>query len=92
MKRIIKAIGCLLAALGWGIVIFGLLAIIDPQGAQLANDADPFGTPPSMPSLLIQVGTGAVLLALGLWLVLRKAQVQRDAPEVDAHQTGGQAP
>ncbi|NZA25760.1 hypothetical protein H0E84_05135 [Luteimonas sp. SJ-92] len=75
MRFVGKAIGYLVSALGLGIVIFGLLAVADPQGAQLANDSNPFGATPSTAQLLLHVATGVALLALGIWLVVRKPRV-----------------
>ena len=75
MRFVGKAIGCLVSALGLGIVIFGLLAVADPQGAQLANDSNPFGAPPSTSQLLLHVAVGVALLTFGIWLVVRKPRV-----------------
>ncbi|MDH5821991.1 hypothetical protein QFW77_03150 [Luteimonas sp. RD2P54] len=75
MRFLGKAIGCLATALGLGVVIFGAVALADPQGAQLANDSDPFGVPPSTVELLLHVAAGAALSALGVWLVARKPRV-----------------
>lgn len=74
MRLVCKAIGYLFSALGPGIVIFGLFAIADPQGAQLANDSDPFGVPPSTAELLMHIAVGVALSALGIWLVVRKSR------------------
>ena len=42
----------------------GLLCIIDPVGCKMADDADPFGTPPSLLSslliLLVYLGVSGV--------------------------------
>jgi hypothetical protein len=75
VKFVGKAIGYLSSSLGLGIVIFGLLALADPQGTQHANDSDPFGVPPSIDQILLYVAVGVVLLVLGIWLVVRKSRV-----------------
>jgi hypothetical protein len=75
MRFAAKAIGYLVSALGLGVAIFGLLALADPQGSQLANDSDPFGAPPQTGQLLLHVAVGVALLALGIWLVARKPRV-----------------
>ena len=75
MRFSVRAIGYLVSALGLGIVIFGLLALADPQGVQLANDSDPFGAPPQTGQLLLHVAVGVAFLALGIWLVARKPRV-----------------
>ncbi|MEJ2790969.1 MULTISPECIES: hypothetical protein [unclassified Pseudoxanthomonas] len=75
MRLVGKAIGYLISVLGIGIVIFGLMVVADPQGAQLANDFDPFGVPPSTAQLLVHIAVGLALSALGIWLVARKSRV-----------------
>jgi hypothetical protein len=75
MRFAVRAIGYLVSALGLGVAIFGLLALADPQGAQLANDSDPLGAPPQTGLLLVHIAAGAALLALGIWLVARKPRV-----------------
>ena len=75
MRFVGKAIGYLLSAFGAGIVIFGLLAIADPQGTQLASDSDPFGVPPSTIDLLMHIAVGVAAASLGVWLVARKYRV-----------------
>jgi hypothetical protein len=63
--RIIARIFGLLLLIG-GLVAtgVGLLCIIDPVGCKLADDADPFGTPPSLLSslliLLVYLGVSGV--------------------------------
>jgi len=75
MRLVGKVIGYLLSALGLGIVIFSLLGLLDPQGAQMANDSDPFGVPPSTTQLLLHVAFGIAMLAAGTWLVVRNRRV-----------------
>ena len=75
MRFAVRAIGYLVSALGLGVTIFGSLALADPQGAQLANDSDPFGAPPQAGLLLLHIAAGVALLALGIWLVARKPRV-----------------
>jgi len=75
MRFSVRAIGYLVSALGLGVVIFGLLALADPQGVQLANDSDPFGAPPQTGQLLLHVAVGVAFWALGIWLVARKPRV-----------------
>lgn len=72
MRIVQKALGVLLAALGLGATVFTLLALADPQGAQLANDADPFGVPSSTAEALTRLAGGLVALIVGLWLILRR--------------------
>lgn len=66
-----KVVGYLGSSLGAGILVFALLAMADPGGAQLADDHDPFGPPPSIGELPCQVAIGAGLLASGIWLAAR---------------------
>ena len=75
VARATRAIGYVTSAIGLGIATFGLLALADPQGTQLANDSSPIGPPPSLTQLLLHVFVGAALLALSAWLVARKSGV-----------------
>ena len=50
--------GLLLLVVGLVTVLVAILGIIDPEGAQFANDADPFGQPPP-------IGWDIALLLLG---------------------------
>ena len=53
----------------------GLLCIIDPVGCKMADDSDPFGTPPSLLSslslLLVYLGVSGVGAFL-VWRSVRK--------------------
>jgi hypothetical protein len=57
----------------WGfaaMVLLGeVLALADPVGTQMANDADPFGTPPGWREHATAFGVIAVLSAAGWWLL-----------------------
>ena len=75
MRVAAKALGVFLSALGLGVSLFALLALADPQGAQLANDADPFGAPSTTTETLLHLAAGLIALGTGCWLILhRKAQ------------------
>jgi hypothetical protein len=53
MKRlIIRGIAWILVVLGILGAIVGVLAIVDPVGSKMADDAAPFGVPPSRKELL----------------------------------------
>ena len=75
MRFAVRAIGYLASTLGLGVAIFGLLALADPQGTQLADDSNPFGAPLQTAQLLLHIAIGVALLALGIWLVARKPRV-----------------
>jgi hypothetical protein len=66
-----RAAGYLASGVGLGIVAFTLLALLDPQGAQMANDSNPFGQPPSNAKLLKHLAVGLALVPIGAWLVAR---------------------
>ncbi len=81
MRVAAKVLGVFLSALGLGVSLFALLALADPQGAQLANDADPFGAPPATTETLLHLAVGLVALGAGCWLIFpRKAQLTRPSP------------
>lgn len=73
MKLAGKMLGWLVTALGLSVLLIGLLAIFDPQGAQHANDSDPFGTPPSIARLWMCIAIGAAMAIAGLWLASHKS-------------------
>jgi hypothetical protein len=64
--------GILLLALGVMGVFFSFLAIVDPVGAQLAADHNPFATPPSAAQSLLVMGGYVLVAALGSWLLFNK--------------------
>jgi hypothetical protein len=70
MRLTQKLIGFLLTASGLGGAFFTVLGLMDPQQGQLANDADPFGTPPTTAEFLVHLGICMVVLGAGLWLLL----------------------
>ena len=68
-------VGCLWcssALLGTLVVTMGVIAILDPRGVQMANDADPFGTPPSAWFSAALILGGLVLLLRPLPIVVRR--------------------
>lgn len=46
-----------------------ILALADPVGTQMANDADPFGTPPGWREHAMWLGIISALAAAGWWLI-----------------------
>jgi len=74
---------------GLGLILFSLifcaitlLAVIDPAGAKMADDNDPFGPPPSRLSSLALLGAFIGVGAAGVYLVARPWRPQRDATNV----------
>jgi hypothetical protein len=59
---------------GMGAIIglISLLAILDPAGVRMANDADPFGKPPSMMYDVVLLGVSGVFMAGAVWLARKK--------------------
>jgi hypothetical protein len=69
LKLVGISFGLALFVLGLGGTIFVIHGLIDPAGAQLSDDSNPFGTPPSLSHSLIVLGmyigtcaTGALIL------------------------------
>jgi hypothetical protein len=64
LRIIARIVGLFLLIGGLIAVAVGLLCIIDPVGCKMADDADPFGTPPSLLSslliLLVYLGVSGV--------------------------------
>ena len=69
-----------------GVVLAGLsvVALFDPEGTKLADDTDPFGTPPSRTSSLIWLGVATLLVT---WpLIVTRTQAPRS--ESDSRRAG----
>jgi hypothetical protein len=66
-----RLLGISLLAFAALLALVELLALLDPAGAQLADDSNPFGPPPSTSSILLWLLLSLVLAALGLWLAFR---------------------
>jgi hypothetical protein len=75
IKALGISFGVILLALGLGGSVVAILGMIDPAGAKLSDDADPFGAPPTLlNSILVcltYLGIGFAGLYL-LWRSLRK--------------------
>ena len=67
-----RALGALLAVFALPGVLFSVHALIDPREAQLANDSDPFGPPPTVSESSLHLGVWLILLGIGLWLCFRR--------------------
>ena len=87
MGRIRKLVSL---ALGYGVILIGgvvtlsgLLGILDPQGIQQADDADPFGVAPSLKELWGHAIAGLFIVLAGGWWVARNHRSGRDS--VDGH-------
>jgi hypothetical protein len=73
--------GCLwigTAMLGVLVAGVSLLAVLDPVGTKSADDADPFGTPPSRSTSLAWFGTGVFMIAWPLLLRRRRDRAPSD--------------
>ncbi len=60
--------------LGIIFVGFGVLGLLDPQSAQLANDADPFGEPPSAGSFVAEIAIGVLFILWPVPILLRRGR------------------
>jgi hypothetical protein len=70
--RVFKAIaGCILFVIGVFAALVTIHAILDPVGAKMSDDADPFGTPPSRVSSLFMLLLWLVVSGIGTWLLHR---------------------
>ena len=72
MTVLAMALGGLISGFAFLGCFFSALALIDPRGAQLTNDADPFGIPPTACELWLELALWLALLCVGLWLLLRR--------------------
>ena len=79
MKRlIIRGIAWILVVLGLLGVTFGVLAIVDPVGSKAADDADPFGTPPTRRESL-RITLVYVLVGASGYVLLRRTAAKKAA-------------
>ena len=67
-----RIMGGIVLVAGFVVRVLGMLALADPAGARMTNDADPFGTPPGAIQPWAHVAAGAATTAAGAWLVLRR--------------------
>lgn len=77
MRLTLKLIGFLLTASGLGGAVFTVLGLMDSQQAQMADDANPFGTPPTTAQLLAHLAICLAVLGAGLWLLLVRSNRPR---------------
>ena len=79
-KRVVLiGAGLVMFLLGLFGVFFGVLAIFDPAGAQMSNDADPFGEPPTLVRSIALTGFYLALAIIGGWLFNRGQRASSDA-------------
>lgn len=63
-----RVVGVVLIVLALIVGCVELLALVDPVGTKMADDADPFGPPPSAAGSAIGLLASVVIGALGVWL------------------------
>jgi hypothetical protein len=59
----------IIGLLGIGV---GTLSLLDPVGSKMADDADPFGPPPTFTENISVLSVYLVVMILGLWLVFSR--------------------
>lgn len=78
MSLVLRSLACFsaLALMVAGGLAFLALAhgIADPAGLKMADDASPFGTPPSMASLVLGCAFSVLMAVFGAWTVRRLAR------------------
>lgn len=77
LRILLRILGVLTSALGLCGSLFAVLALLDPAGTQLANDHDPFGTPPSTGEVSASLAVWLALLGIGLWLSFPRRRGKR---------------
>ncbi|MBF0215853.1 MAG: hypothetical protein HQL30_02545 [Candidatus Omnitrophica bacterium] len=65
IRKIAGIVSIIIAVIG---IIGGLLEILDPVGSKMADDADPFGTPPTLAQSIRFIVYSVLLGILGVWL------------------------
>lgn len=80
MSRGVRAaLGLLLLGIAAVLLLFEIVALGDPVGTQMANDADPFGTPPGWEVHAVWFTVIAGMTATALWMILGGRR-KRNAP------------
>jgi len=69
---LIKGLGAFLSMFTFLGCLFSIHALIDPREAQLSNDSDPFGPPPTIGESSLHLVVWLVILCIGLWLFFRR--------------------
>ena len=84
-RTLLATLGVVLVAFGFVAVLVSIFSIADPVGAQLSNDADPFGEPPSRLSSALLAVVYAAVTVFGGWLFkrARKARVAQPTLQAD---------
>ncbi len=77
MKIIRLAFGILLSLFGLMGIFFGVLSIYDPIGAQLADDHNPFATPPNISESIRVTALYVFILLAGILLLFGPAFKRR---------------
>jgi hypothetical protein len=70
--------GLVLAFVGFLGIASGIVAVLDPVGSKLADDADPLGPPVTITQALMVIVTWALVLCIGIWLISKKSETQQD--------------
>lgn len=64
-----QVMGVILLMLAGLLLFFEVWALADPVGTQMANDADPFGTPPGWREHATWFGIIALMSTAALWMI-----------------------
>ena len=72
MRFLLKILGALLSVFGLLGCLVSIHTFVDPYEAQLSNDADPFGTPPTAGETWLHIAVWLAVLVIGLWLFFRR--------------------
>ena len=72
-----RGFGALLLVLAAALALGQLVALLDPAGTQLANDADPFAAPPPWYVHAAWLAACGLLAAAGARLMSRRAEISR---------------
>lgn len=69
LRILLAVLGVFVFSFGGVGVLVGIIAIVDPEGTQHANDSDPFGTPPPLSKSLALTEVFLAVAALGVYAV-----------------------
>ena len=68
------AVGIVITVFGLLGTAVGILAILDPVGAKMSDDADPLGTPPSFSESAAVTFLFLLIAGAGIWLMTYKSK------------------
>ncbi len=75
MRTVLRSVfGLLLAFIGAVFFAVSVMALLDPVGTQMADDSNPFGTPPPWYAAALGILISGAVAGAGVWLLRRRVR------------------